>query len=233
MRLKIDVSEMGVTVQHDGPNGDVVVKSVDPQDLSRAFAGDVIMDTGWLGPRIHRYAQMGGITRILVESPPAKRTIRYDDERGRMTVQEFKGVAVPRCFFNFSLRQGMMEGSRVCACYEQVPPGMDWIPSDNTPVARFPFPNVYPDSKICWGQARIPAFDLQTIGGIVNLFWFAPFNHDLDREQMQQTWRGSPTPRGKTLFQKLAKEETFPMELLAPMGNLGTWWRGETRYDRF
>ena len=90
MRLKIDVQDTGVTVQHDGPNGDVIVKAVDPQELARAFAGEVVMDTGWLGARIHRYSQSGGITRVLVESPPAKVTIKFDDERNRATIQEFR-----------------------------------------------------------------------------------------------------------------------------------------------
>jgi len=38
MNLRIDVNDAGVTVQHDGPNGDVVVKAVDPQELARLCA---------------------------------------------------------------------------------------------------------------------------------------------------------------------------------------------------
>jgi len=228
MRLKIDVTDTGVTVQHDGPNGDVVIKAVDPVELARAFAGEVVMDTGWLGPRIHRYMQVGGVTRILVESPPAKRTIKFDDERRvRNTVQEFKNVACPRCVFNFGIRQGQLESSRVCVVNELVPPGMEWIPTDHTPVARFPFPNVYADTRICWGQSQIPTFDLQTVGGLVNLFWASPFNHDLDMNQLPPEWRGHSTPRGKLLFEALAKEPVYPMDLMSRLSTLGQWWRGE------
>lgn len=232
MNLTINVTDGGVTVEHDGPNGDVVVKAVDPQELARAFAGEVVVDTGWLGPRIHRYSQIGGVTRLLVESPPAKRTIKFDDERARHTVEEFTNVATPRCLFNFSLRQNQLEGSRVVVCLETVPPGMEWIPSDATPVGRFPFPNVYADTRICWGQSVIPTFDLQTIGGLCNLFWASPFNHDLDREQLPGMWRGQPTPRGTDLFKALAKEPVFPTALMVRLGTLGAWWRGDF-HDRW
>ena len=136
-------------------------------------------------------------------------------------------MAIPRCLFNFSLRQNQLEGSRVCVAMEPVPPGMEFIPSDNTIVARFPFPNVYEDSRICWGQSRIPTFDLQTIQGLCNLFWSSPFNHDLDREQLPPTWRGSAPPRGKELFKTLAKEPTYPLDLLTRLGTFGQWWRGD------
>ena len=232
MNLRIDVNDAGVTVQHDGPNGDVVVKAVDPQELARAFAGEVVMDTGWMAPRVHRMAQIGGVTRILVESPPAKRPIKFDDERGRRTVQEFKDVACPRVLFNFGIRQGQLESSRAVAVYELVPPGMDFIPSDHTQLAKFPFPNVYGDTRICWGQVVLPTFDLQTIGGLVNLFWFAAFNHDLD-QNLPTEWKGRPTPRGVQLFKALQQEAAYPMELLVRLNTLGAWWRGELRNDRW
>jgi E2/UBC family protein D len=226
MRLKIDMSEQGITVQHEGPNGDVVVKAVDAQDLSRAFAGEVIMDTGWLGPRIHRFSQMGGVTRLLVEEPPKRRTIKYE---GGTPV---KNVPTPRALFNFSLRNGQLEGSRMCVSMETVPPGMEWIPTDNSPIARWPMMNVFDDTRICWGRLVIPVLSIQTISVLINLFFDSKFNHDLAHVGAARSWRGDPPPTGIELLRRLAREETFPMDLLCPMGNLGSWWRGERFHDR-
>ncbi len=226
MRMKIDMSETGIIVQHDGDNGDVVVKAVDPQDLSRAFAGEVIMDTGWLGPRIHRFAQLGGITRLLIEDPPQRRTLRYEGQR------PIENVPTPRCLFNFGLRNNQLESSRMCVCTERVPPGMAWIPTDMTPVARFPFPNVFRDTRICWGHLGIPVLTAQTISVLINLFWESKFNHDLAGEGVPPTWRGDPPPRGAELFRRLAREPEFPRDLLIRLGPLSSWWRGEQRDDR-
>jgi hypothetical protein len=221
--MKIEFSDRGVIVQHDGPNGDVVVKAVDPNDLSRAFAGEVLMDTGWMGQRIHRFSQVGGITRLLIEDPPQRRTLKYEGNR------PIVNVPTPRCLFNFSLRNGQLESSRMCVCSEIVPPDMEWIPADMTPVAKFPFPNVFADTRICWGRLVIPVLTTQTIGVLVNLFWDSKFNHDLAQYGLPQTWRGEYPPQGVELFRRLVREPEFPMDLLVRMGTLSSWWRGDCR----
>jgi hypothetical protein len=40
-------------------------------------------------------------------------------------------------------------------------------------------------------------------------------------------WRGNPTPHGKALFRALAREATYPMDLLTRFGTLGNWWAGD------
>jgi hypothetical protein len=220
MKLTLEISDRGCIVQHAGANGDLVVKAVDVGDLARAFAGDVIMDTGWLGPRVHRYAQMGGVTRLLIEDPPQRRAIRYE----RTTVEN---VPTPRCLFHVSLQNGQVQGVRMVVCAEHVPPGMGWIPTDASPVAKVPFPNVFQDTRICWGHAVIPVVTIPTIAGLVNLFWGAPFNHDLERYGLPPTWRGHATPVGTELLNRLAAEPIFPADLLVRIGTLGNWWRGD------
>jgi len=220
MNLKITVSEHGCLVEQEGQNGDVILKAVDATDLARAFAGDSILDTGWLGPRIHRFAQVGGVTRLLVEAPPTRRTIRYE----RATVEN---VPTPRMLFNFGLRNGQLQSARVVVCAEPVPPQMEWIPTDTTPVARVPFPNVFHDTRVCWGRAAIPVLTIETVGVLVNLFFAAPFNHDLETDGLPSLWRGSAPPRGVDLLRRLAAEPRFPMDLLVRCGTLGSWWQGD------
>jgi hypothetical protein len=106
---------------------------------------------------------------------------------------------------------------------------MAWIPTDLTPVARFPFPNVFRDTRICWGRLIIPVLTIQTINVLVNLFFDSKFNHDLAGEGLPSTWRGDYPPTGAELFRRLAREPDFPLDLLMPMGSLGEWWRGEPR----
>jgi hypothetical protein len=220
MRMTLEITDSGILVQQDGPNGDTIVKAVDPTDLRRALAGEIIMDTGWLGPRIHRFTQVGGITRVLVEDPPQRRTVKYEGD------QPIEHVPTPRCLFSFSLRNHQLESSRLCVVAERVPPGMEWIPRDQTPVARFPFPNVFRDSRICWGRIVLPVLTLPTIGVLVNLFWDSQFNHDLAHEGLPENWRGESPPEGMELFRRLAREPEFPLDLLVPLGTLASWWRG-------
>jgi hypothetical protein len=184
--------------------------------------GVLLADTGWLGPRIHRFAQMGGVTRLLLEDPPQRRTLRY----GRETVAN---VPTPRCLFNFSLQRGLLIGARMVVATENVPPGMGWIPTDQSPLAKVVFPNVFQDSRICWGHLTIPVLEIPTIGVLVNMFWNSQFNHDLERYGLPPTWRGNPTPVGVPLLRALAAEPTFPMDLLVRYGNLGSWWRGDSQ----
>ncbi len=221
MRMKVELSEKGIIVEHSGDNGDVVVNVVDPQELSRAFAGEVLMDTGWLGPRVHRFAQVGGVVRLLVEDPSTRRTLKYEGD------QPIENVPTPRCLFSFGLRNNQLETARVCVCAERVPPGMEWIPTDQTPLAKFPFPNVFRDTRICWGLVTIPVLTLQTVNGLINLFWESRFNQDLAGEGLPPTWRGTYPPHGAELFRQLAREPEFPLDLLLPAGTLGPWWRGE------
>ena len=219
-QMKLQLSETGIIVQYDGDNGDVVIKAVDPQDLSRAFAGDVIMDTGWMAPRVRRFSQTGGVVRVLIEDPPQRRTLKFEE------VRPIENVPTPRCLWNFGLRNNQLESSRVCVCAERVPPGMEWIPTDATPIARFPFPNAWRDSRICWGRLVIPVLTLQTVNVLINLFWNSKFNHDLEGQGLPERWRGDMPPRGADFFRRLSREPEFPLDLLVPAGTLGSWWRG-------
>jgi hypothetical protein len=218
--MRIEITDGGVSVQHEGQHDDVVVKTVDVQDLSRALAGDITFDTGWLAPRIHRYSQIGGLTNVLLETPPKLRRITY-------LSQVFENVPTPRCLWKFRLRGMVLDYSAVVACMDVVPPGMEWMAQDTSQVARLPFPNVYQDTHICWGRTSIPPLSLVTIGGLAELFWGAPFNRDLEHMGLPQTWRGAPPPQGPTMLRAFQREGVnFPMDFLARLGTLRQWWDG-------
>ena len=220
MRMRIDINDGGITVQHEGQHDDVIVKAVDVQDLSRALTGDVTMDTGWLGPRLHRFSQMGGLTNVLVEVPPKLRRITYAG-------QIYENVPTPRCLFKFRLRGNILDYSAVVASMDVVPPGMEWMPTDTSLVARLPFPNVYPDTHVCWGRQVIPQITLVTIGGLAELFWGAPFNTDLEHSGLPPSWRNHATPRGRDMLRAFQREGVnFPMDFLVRLGNLRHWWEG-------
>lgn len=223
MRAVIEVTDAGVQVQTQGPDGAVICKAVSARDLGRAFAEDLTLDSGWLGPGVRRFAEEGGTVRLLVEDPPMVRTLRYEH-----TI--LNGVPTPRCVFAFRMRNGSLETARLAVCAEVVPPDMQWIPRDATPLARFPFPNVFQDTKICWGRDAVPSVSITTVAGLVSHFWNMPFNHDLSHIGVPGRWRDEAPPQGGALMRKLAdvyrREHTFPRDLLVGMGTLGEWWAG-------
>jgi hypothetical protein len=80
-----------------------------------------------------------------------------------------------------------------------------------------PFPNIYPDGRICWGQNSVPAVDPADARQIWNLFFEAPFNHDLAGKKMRSNMSDVLVPLAGLIGKK-----TFPARELVAFDNRRT-----------
>jgi len=214
--MRIELNDTGVLVQTQTDDGSVVVKAVKAEDLARAMYGDLKVDTGWMGPNIRRVSEGSGKTVVLVEDPPQVRRVQYFDRPYQ--------IPVPRCLFRFTIANGAVVDSRVVATTDPIP-GAAWLPRNDTPVYRFPFPNVYDDTHVCWGRRTVlPAVKPVEVAGLVNMFYGIPFNGDLASVGLPMSWRGESVQGIEWVFQKIRGLPTFPDDLLLPKTTLRQWW---------
>lgn len=214
--MKLLIKEDSILVEEISSSGEVTVKAVSARDFALAVAGDIVLDTGWLGPNVRRMRQKGGHTVVLVEDPPTVRDVRFGQERFT--------IPTPRCLFKCVLRQRIVVRVALVACGAKS--AFAWIPNDQMIVQRFPFGNVFDDTSICWGRNReLPKVGASEVAGLVRLFWEIPFNRDLDgRGQVAERWNGEETGGTLWLFRKLNGLAEFPEELLVRYETLRRWW---------
>jgi hypothetical protein len=215
--VRLEIREDAILMEERSAEGEVTVKAVSTRDFVRAVAGELVLDTGWLGPNVRRLQEKGGQTHVLIEDPPTVREVQYESRRFT--------IPTPRCLFAFVLRERNVTEARLVACGVGSP--FAWIPTDRMMVQKFPFSNVFDDTRICWGHGqKLPKVTIAEVAGLVRLFWEIPFNHDLDGHgQVSRLWRDEYTEGTLWLFQKLQKLEVFPEDLLMSYGTLRSWFK--------
>lgn len=113
-------------------------------------------------------------------------------------------IPFPEIVFKFTVIQGNLTMSY---CFAH-------IQGDDN-LYRYPFGNVYPDGKICWGRTKIPAIDrLCDLDKVVELFFGSKTNDDLfsPGDNVKKNER-TITQRGLVTSLNSSTEE-FPKELL-------------------
>lgn len=156
-------------------------------------------DTGWLPAGIVRAGHCAHGFWFVYSAPEQKINIQIGE--GALT------IPIPRTVL-------MGIGSKY---YLWALKGKHFNPDDM--AFRAPFPNVYPDGLICWGQNTQPAATAEKARAIWNLFFETPFNGDLSTE------KSVSNPRDVRLtLQEMGKKNAFPQADLKPAGgSIGTF----------
>jgi PRTRC genetic system protein B len=134
-------------------------KFVTAKDLAAAFA-HVEQDSGWLDAGVVRSGYGPRGTWYVYWAPPQQVEIRIGEEEPihvpiPLTVMMGRGTD----YYLWALR------------------GQKFAPGET--VFQAPFPNVYPDGRICWGQNKPGQADPRRAPKLWSTFFTTPFNHDL------------------------------------------------------
>jgi PRTRC genetic system protein B len=149
---------------------------VDPTDLAAAFGG-LAFSSGLLPPDCLAYARVGGQERLVVYRPPQRATLtvtRKAAPPGDQTQSQYT-IPLPGLVF-----RGHGAEYAVFAVRER-PAAL------TAPLYHAPFPNVYPDGRICQGTATFPAARAATIHAAARVFLGGSrFNRDLSQGKSGQ-----------------------------------------------
>lgn len=136
------------------------VKFLGPQAVRSAFTSERV-DSGWIRPEIVRTGSVASGPFAVAFFTARKREIVVTPAEGEPFVLE---VPVPPI-----VAIGSATGLKLLAVREN-----SFEPS--SVVYYPPFPNLFADSRVCWGANRTPPVDHSAIVAAVDLFFSSPFN---------------------------------------------------------
>lgn len=169
--MTIEFEPTHVRITDKDHDGYTTIKTVSPQAFIEAMNSDAEFQTGLLPPNTRYYRRIDRSEHIVVEVPPSIRTVTYKR-------REYK-IPVPRILACFSMRNESAGYSSVYSTSFSVLKMPLLGPTTET--YQFPFPNV--DINVCWGSNALPKYQrgqYQSLCALVDLFFDAPFNDDLD-----------------------------------------------------
>lgn len=142
-----------------------VSKFVTATDVAAAFLHQEV-DTGWMPAGIVRYGQEIKGSWFVYSPPTQKVTITLVPVANGETEQTIT-IPAPRLvligaggeYYLWAIKTSHFEHQAV--------------------MYNAPFPNLYPDGKICWGNNKPPAVDPKTARKTWELFFESPFNNHL------------------------------------------------------
>ena len=169
--------------------GKKISKFVTANDLVAAFS-KVEVDSGWLSPGIVRTGLNANGAWFVYSAPVQKVSIILDRE-------DSFDIPIPR-----TLLIGTGKKMYLFAL------AVDHFSRD-TLVYRAPFPNVYEDGRICWGQNAAPPVAVEKARQAWELFFKAPFNGDLVNGKC-----ASSENDVRQLLRGLAEKNKFPLKEL-------------------
>lgn len=179
-------------------NGQTEVKVTSLEGLLSCLAKRSKFDSGYLDQNIIRLVRIGNKVYALAHDTSRIRQVSHQGGH-RFT------IPTPPSLFLFIFKEEEngrfhLSGSRVAAV-------TDAVVSDASTLFRFPFGNVYDDSRICWGNALHAARYRLDSGAtdLISSFWAASFNNHLD---------GLGGFSTLTRFQELDGQEVFPITML-------------------
>jgi hypothetical protein len=136
--------------------------------------------TGWVPSGTRYYKRGDECETIFIESPPSVRRVAFQTGNGS---KEFT-IPVPWTLWRFTLTHSQgrhkVGNAAVWAMKNPITPGKE----ASHPLYKFPFSNV--SGGICWGGSSqnreiMDSIDqIGKIGRMIEVFWSAPFNSDLD-----------------------------------------------------
>lgn len=138
-----------------------------------------------------------GTFKAILKVPAGIRSLQYHSEPFM--------VPFPETVFLLTSVSGRLVFSQVFA-------------SENGNVYHYPFGNVYPDGKICWGRNSLPEIrSLLDMQKIPILFYGSDTNDDLYTAGRSVIKR-SEFAHQRGLIKNLEKETEFPSQWLVPIG---------------
>lgn len=181
--------------RYDNGQGGWTSKFVTSLDVSAAFSAKE-QDTGWLPAGVVRTGANARGPWVVYSAPPQKIDL--------LAGSEVLTVPIPRTVM-------------VCTAANHYLWALQTKHFD--PDARAynaPFPNVYADGHICWGQNAAPEVDPGQARKAWELFFATPFNTDLSNNK-SRSHRDNVTG----LLRRLAEERkrAYPVDDLMPVGD--------------
>jgi hypothetical protein len=140
-------------------DGAMVSKFVTAADVAAAFSRSE-QDTGWLPAGVVRTGSNVKGPWFVYSAPEQKREIWIDqDEQITVPIPRTVLLGIGGTYYLWALAGKHFNAIEL--------------------AYRAPFPNIYPNGKICWGTNTPPAANAQTAREVWDLFFKSPFNGDL------------------------------------------------------
>lgn len=146
--------------KHKKNDGQVVSKNLRATEVSSAFTLET-MDSGWITTGIQRTGFNTQGSWFVFFMPPCRNELKLDK------TDTYYSVPIPGT---------LLIGAKK-TLYLFAMDGQEFDPKGKVYTA--PFPNIYPDGKICWGKNRTPAVEASKALEVWKLFFLSPFNGDL------------------------------------------------------
>jgi hypothetical protein len=195
------------------------------EDVQRILLENFQFATGWLPAGTRYYRRGNDLETVLIESPPIIRGVEY---RGNAPTNSKFTIPLPWTLWKFSItdQQGKrrLAESMVYAMKTPIVPGRE---ADHQ-LYRFPFSNV--SSGICWGggsensNAMNTLTNVSYLGRMIEQFWSAPFNGDLDGGKYTPfaNDNGTTVSYCHGLLEHLDGKTSFPYDILIAERTLGS-----------
>jgi len=203
--VTVEISEDNIKVLFK-QGGRTATKNVAVEDFIAAIQKDMVLRTGIQARGVREFLISGNRMVITLEVPPRIRDIVFHD-RDVGAKLKYK-IPFPALVFIFEMHNKILHESWCFATKEPL-----WKPS--VELHLFPFGNVHPDGKICWGSGNIKSdeeYSAANVSTLVEKFIKAPFNTDLSQNIFLP-----PRPQIKTthdLIKSLHDTFEFPFDIL-------------------
>lgn len=217
MSLQFEIKDYGIIVKKTDATGIVQSKIVDPEDVARALANKVKMDTGILPRNTRLFSRHSGGCMLVIELPEHIRRIEHS------LLNTAFDIPMPyTCFIiNCSESENEITTFNVKLFALHGP-----IVDSNTIVYRFPFGNVYHPGNVCMGSVSYPIVNrLAELSIIPEIILSSKFNGDLSSDAF--TAFDDPSNKDIRIFRcehllnYLNGSKSFPYQILIPSGNIG------------
>jgi len=158
LMARLDLFSEAIVMTRYGNDGATSCFEVSAEALATAFSG-VPVATGLLPRECLFYARDGNTERLAIFVPPEQWTLATADG-------EVYDVPLPPLIWS-----GCGRKYHIWAVKQR--------PGERERLFHAPFPNVYPDGRVCVGNVKFPACSASTIHQALELFLQSEFNEDL------------------------------------------------------
>jgi PRTRC genetic system protein B len=136
-----------------------IYKSLSASAIARIFSQQKKNDSNWLWERLIRHGQCGLTDWAVAFIPRGNYLLQVNNEQLKVPMPSLIFMGIDRDYFVWAVREAHFDAS--------------------SRVDRAPLPNVNAvDGKICFGNVKVPAANLQTIKEAWSLFTDSNFNSD-------------------------------------------------------
>lgn len=219
MNMILEINDYGIVVKTQ-ENGVINSKIVDPEDIARALANQVKIDTGILPRNTRYYAKKDNGGVIVLEMPEHTRRIEHS------RVGESYIVPMPyTCFVIFYHTNNDRYSDTYYVYQTFLFATMGPILDSSTVLYRFPFGNVGSNGLVCWGTVQMPTVSsLSELSIVPELLLGSKFNGDLGAGSFME-FEHPDNPNVRIfqiahLMRYLDGKDSFPYEILVRNGIL-------------